>query len=179
MRCEGNRSAGRAGCSNSTPIHTIDAQVEEGLSRLLSFLREEEERERLEEVERLKPIGTPVCGRAWACLEGTPAPQKGIACTVYSCIILFMPEVLQPAPRGCRVWANAYERQHDTDHLQRCHQRVGQSSFDSTFLLLHCTASASPSPLGFKEVYLFSRVSILACCACALAGAYACPVHAN
>ncbi|GAX80447.1 hypothetical protein CEUSTIGMA_g7886.t1 [Chlamydomonas eustigma] len=36
------------------------AKVEEGLSRLLAFLREEEERERLEEVERLKPIGTPV-----------------------------------------------------------------------------------------------------------------------
>jgi hypothetical protein len=34
--------------------------VEEGLSRLLAFLREEEERERLEEIERLKPIGTPV-----------------------------------------------------------------------------------------------------------------------
>jgi hypothetical protein len=34
--------------------------VDEGLSKLLSFLREEEERERLEEVERLKPIGTPV-----------------------------------------------------------------------------------------------------------------------
>ncbi len=36
------------------------AQVEKGLSRLLAFLREEEERERLEEIERLKPIGTPV-----------------------------------------------------------------------------------------------------------------------
>lgn len=36
------------------------AKVEEGLSRLLAFLREEEERERLEEIERLKPIGTPV-----------------------------------------------------------------------------------------------------------------------
>ena len=34
--------------------------VEKGLSRLLAFLREEEERERLEEIERLKPIGTPV-----------------------------------------------------------------------------------------------------------------------
>lgn len=28
--------------------------------RFLAFLREEEERERLEEIERLKPIGTPV-----------------------------------------------------------------------------------------------------------------------
>jgi hypothetical protein len=36
------------------------AKVEEGLSRLLAFLRDEEERERLEEIERLKPIGTPV-----------------------------------------------------------------------------------------------------------------------
>eukprot|EP00798_Chlamydomonas_sp_ICE-L_P031205 gene31205-6354_t len=36
------------------------SKVEEGLSRLLAFLREEEVRERLEEVERLKPIGTPV-----------------------------------------------------------------------------------------------------------------------
>ena len=47
-------------------VHTCDhtrrykAKVEEGLSRLLAFLREEEERERLEEIERLKPIGTPV-----------------------------------------------------------------------------------------------------------------------
>lgn len=37
-----------------------NAKVEEGLSRLLAFLREEEERERLEEIDRLKPIGTPV-----------------------------------------------------------------------------------------------------------------------
>jgi hypothetical protein len=29
-------------------------------ARFLAFLREEEERERLEEIERLKPIGTPV-----------------------------------------------------------------------------------------------------------------------
>ncbi|KAL6761433.1 hypothetical protein V8C86DRAFT_3131553 [Haematococcus lacustris] len=36
------------------------AKVDEGLSRFLAFLREEEERERLEEIERLKPIGTPV-----------------------------------------------------------------------------------------------------------------------
>ncbi|GLC33992.1 Dynein regulatory complex subunit 7 [Pleodorina starrii] len=36
------------------------AKVEEGLSKFLAFLREEEERERLEEIERLKPIGTPV-----------------------------------------------------------------------------------------------------------------------
>ena len=36
------------------------SKADEGLSKLLSFLREEEERERLEEVERLKPIGTPV-----------------------------------------------------------------------------------------------------------------------
>ncbi len=36
------------------------AKVDEGLSRLLAFLRDEEERERLEEIERLKPIGTPV-----------------------------------------------------------------------------------------------------------------------
>ncbi|KAK9811814.1 hypothetical protein WJX72_010643 [[Myrmecia] bisecta] len=33
---------------------------EEGLSRLLAFLREEEERERLEEIERLKPVGAVV-----------------------------------------------------------------------------------------------------------------------
>lgn len=37
------------------------AKSEEGLSRFLAFLREEEERERLEEIERLKPIGTQVC----------------------------------------------------------------------------------------------------------------------
>ncbi len=38
------------------------AKSEEGLSRLLAFLREEEERERLEQIERMKPIGTQVCG---------------------------------------------------------------------------------------------------------------------
>ena len=38
------------------------SKSEEGLSRLLAFLREEEERERLELIERLKPIGTQVCG---------------------------------------------------------------------------------------------------------------------
>lgn len=37
-----------------------NAKVEEGLSKFLTFLREEEERERLEEIERLKPIGTKV-----------------------------------------------------------------------------------------------------------------------
>ena len=37
------------------------AKSEEGLSRLLAFLREEEERERLEQIERMKPIGTQVC----------------------------------------------------------------------------------------------------------------------
>jgi hypothetical protein len=31
-----------------------------GARRLLAFLREEEERERLEEIERLRPIGTAV-----------------------------------------------------------------------------------------------------------------------
>ncbi|DBA85904.1 TPA: hypothetical protein ACH3X1_005449 [Trebouxia sp. C0004] len=36
------------------------AKSEEGLSRLLAFLREEEERERLEQIERMKPIGTQV-----------------------------------------------------------------------------------------------------------------------
>ena len=36
------------------------AKSEEGLSRLLAFLREEEERERLEQLERMKPIGTQV-----------------------------------------------------------------------------------------------------------------------
>lgn len=36
------------------------SKVEEGLSKFLAFLREEEERERLEEIERLKPIGTQV-----------------------------------------------------------------------------------------------------------------------
>ena len=30
------------------------------MSRLLAFLREEEERERLEQIERMKPIGTQV-----------------------------------------------------------------------------------------------------------------------
>ncbi len=33
---------------------------EEGLSRFLAFLRDEEERERQEEMERLKPVGTQV-----------------------------------------------------------------------------------------------------------------------
>lgn len=49
--------------------------VEKGLSRLLAFLREEEERERLEEIERLKPIGTPVGAYLeyrWACWRGHP-----------------------------------------------------------------------------------------------------------
>ena len=36
------------------------SKSEEGLSRLLAFLREEEERERLEQIERMKPIGTQV-----------------------------------------------------------------------------------------------------------------------
>ena len=36
------------------------AKVEEGLSKFLAFLRDEQERERLEEIERLKPIGTQV-----------------------------------------------------------------------------------------------------------------------
>eukprot|EP00803_Ostreobium_quekettii_P006145 evm.model.scf_58.17 EVM.evm.TU.scf_58.17 scf_58:148652-165934(+) len=36
------------------------AKVEEGLSKFLAFLREEGERERLAEIERLKPIGTQV-----------------------------------------------------------------------------------------------------------------------
>eukprot|EP00884_Botryococcus_braunii_P015697 jgi/Botrbrau1/2810/Bobra.0125s0021.1 len=36
------------------------AKSEEGLSRFLAFLRDEAERERLEEIERLKPIGTQV-----------------------------------------------------------------------------------------------------------------------
>ena len=36
------------------------SKSEEGLSRFLAFLREEEERERLEEIERLKPIGIQV-----------------------------------------------------------------------------------------------------------------------
>lgn len=43
-----------------TLLHRYKAKVEEGLSRLLAFLREEEEREKAEEIERLKPIGTPV-----------------------------------------------------------------------------------------------------------------------
>eukprot|EP00879_Flechtneria_rotunda_P030386 GHRR01033012.1.p1 GENE.GHRR01033012.1~~GHRR01033012.1.p1 ORF type:complete len:296 (+),score=98.98 GHRR01033012.1:132-1019(+) len=34
------------------------AKADEGLSRLLAFLREEDERERQEEIERLRPIGT-------------------------------------------------------------------------------------------------------------------------
>lgn len=36
------------------------SKSEEGLSRLLAFLRDEEERERLEQIERMKPIGTQV-----------------------------------------------------------------------------------------------------------------------
>ena len=43
------------------------AKSEEGLSRLLAFLREEEERERLEQIERMKPIGTQVCLATWLC----------------------------------------------------------------------------------------------------------------
>jgi hypothetical protein len=35
-------------------------KAQEGLVRFLLFLREEEERERLEEIERLKPVGTEV-----------------------------------------------------------------------------------------------------------------------
>ena len=47
----------------TSPCHICKrykSKADEGLSKLLTFLREEEERERLEEVERLKPIGTPV-----------------------------------------------------------------------------------------------------------------------
>ena len=49
------------------------AKSEEGLSRLLAFLREEEERERLEQIERMKPIGTQVC----AILQ---LPQMSVQC---------------------------------------------------------------------------------------------------
>lgn len=35
-------------------------KTDEGLSRFLAFLREEHERERLEEIERLRPVGTQV-----------------------------------------------------------------------------------------------------------------------
>ncbi len=61
------------------------AKVEEGLSRLLSFLREEEERERLEEVERLKPIGTPV----GSYLGGREGGRAGLTalCTVGSALL--------------------------------------------------------------------------------------------
>lgn len=34
-----------------------EKKIGEGLSKFLVFLREEEEREKLEEIERLKPIG--------------------------------------------------------------------------------------------------------------------------
>ena len=53
------------------------AQVEKGLSRLLAFLREEEERERLEEIERLKPIGTPV---------GSYLEYRCVRVCVYMCV---------------------------------------------------------------------------------------------
>ena len=43
------------------------SKSEEGLSRLLAFLREEEERERLELIERLKPIGTQVHSQSTGC----------------------------------------------------------------------------------------------------------------
>lgn len=46
------------------------AKSEEGLSRLLAFLREEEERERLEQIERMKPIGTQVLMRRMPLLFG-------------------------------------------------------------------------------------------------------------
>jgi hypothetical protein len=43
----------------AAPRHDAHPQVQRGArDRLLSFLREEAERERLEEIERLKPIGT-------------------------------------------------------------------------------------------------------------------------
>ena len=38
------------------------ARAEEGLSRLLAFLREEAEKERLDELEKLKPVGRQVQG---------------------------------------------------------------------------------------------------------------------
>ncbi len=58
--------------------------MEEGLSRLLAFLREEEERERLEEIERLKPIGTPVGGYLeyrWALGPGAGTQHKELVLT--------------------------------------------------------------------------------------------------
>jgi hypothetical protein len=45
---------------NNSLDERYSKKVEEGLSRLLDFLKKEEERERAEEIERLKPIGTPV-----------------------------------------------------------------------------------------------------------------------
>jgi hypothetical protein len=58
--------------------------------RLLVFLREEEERERQAEIERLKPIGTPVgpyleyrCKVRWrvlhaaCCVQGQAGPERG------------------------------------------------------------------------------------------------------
>ena len=38
------------------------ARAAEGLSRLLAFLREEAEKERLDELEKLKPVGRQVQG---------------------------------------------------------------------------------------------------------------------
>lgn len=41
-------------------VEPYRVKAQEGLVRFLVFLREEEERERLEEIERLKPVGTEV-----------------------------------------------------------------------------------------------------------------------
>ena len=66
-----------SGVGTSLRYNNLDelyhAKSEEGLSRLLAFLREEEERERLEQIERMKPIGTQVC----AILQ---LPQMSVQC---------------------------------------------------------------------------------------------------
>lgn len=71
------------------------SKSEEGLSRLLAFLREEEERERLELIERLKPIGTQVRHTLSSCLflqcfrqsnrHCMPCLAAHISCQAISC----------------------------------------------------------------------------------------------
>ena len=60
------------------------SKSEEGLSRLLAFLREEEERERLEQIERMKPIGTqvpsPLLDLLLLLLERQAKPIQGSPC---------------------------------------------------------------------------------------------------
>lgn len=70
MRCSTAASVTVTGVANAASIPAQETFLQQHITcprhtcwfpcRLLAFLREEEERERLEEIERLRPIGTAV-----------------------------------------------------------------------------------------------------------------------